>query len=109
MQAEGGRPGPGHAAASTIAQNEHSVLKPSVVGANGSKSVAEYSFSAENGTGSVTINARTGEVVGKEVGTATIRVSTHNGVTTHLSGGERMETVCVRRWWRAPRRSGSTR
>lgn len=78
----------------TIAQNEHRVLKPTVVGADNSKSEAEYTFSAENGTGSVTIDARTGEVVGKEVGTATIRVSTHNGVTTHLSGGERVETVC---------------
>ena len=79
----------------TVAENEHYTLSPTVVGENDAKSTATYSFSAENGTGKITVDSKTGEVVGQSIGTALIRVTTHNGVSTHIENGERVETVCA--------------
>ena len=79
----------------TVAEQEQVSLKVAVVGEGGAKSTAEYTFTAEDGTGSVAVDPKTGEVTGARVGTAFVRVSTHNGVTTHIENGAPVETVCA--------------
>lgn len=78
----------------TVAEKEHKTIEASVVGVNDAPSAAAYTYSAQDGTGQVTVDPATGEVVGVKAGTATITVTTHNDVSTHLSGGERVQTVC---------------
>ena len=78
----------------TIVMAEHRKIEPSVVDANGAKTFASYTFYADDGTGSVTIDPNTGEAVGMKVGTATVRVTTHNGISTYRSGGDQVVTVC---------------
>ena len=78
-----------------IAELEHKKIQATVMGAGGVKSTATYTYSAEDGTGSATVDPATGEVTGVRAGTAIIRVRTHNGVTGHLVNGESVETVCA--------------
>ena len=78
----------------TVARYQHSTVKATAKDADGNATEATYTFSAEDGTGSVTVDPQTGEVVGETVGTAKILVTTHNGVSTHLSKGKSVRTVC---------------
>ena len=78
----------------TIARGMTSAVPASVVGAGGAESVSTYTFTAQNGTGSIAIDPATGEITGGEPGVAYVRVAAYNGVTTHLSGDSRVETVC---------------
>ena len=78
----------------TIAVGEKATVEASAVDRDGASTEADYTFSADEGTGKVSVNSKTGVVKGVAVGTATIRVTTHNGVSTHLSGEDRVETTC---------------
>lgn len=78
----------------TLAVNDRATVEAYAVGADGARVPATFKYSAKQGTGKVSVNAKTGKVVGKAEGTAEIYVSAHNGVSTHLSNGERVETVC---------------
>ncbi len=78
----------------TVAVGQAGKVTGTVLGPNNSDSVANYTYSAVDGTGSITINSTTGEVKGVRPGTAYIKVKTHNGVTTHQAGDKRVETVC---------------
>lgn len=70
-------------------------LECSALDADGNESMAEYSFTAIPGTGSVEVDA-SGNVTAVSIGTASVKVSTHNGVTTHLDGiGNTVDTECI--------------
>ena len=79
----------------TVASGLKKKVEATVAGPNGAASTAKYTFSAENGTGSVEIDAETGELTAGAPGTAFVRVTTHNGVSTHFSDGRTVETVCA--------------
>lgn len=78
----------------TLCLNEKTSITATAVDANGAEVPATFTFSAEQGTGKIAVSSKTGRVGGKALGTARIRVSTQNGVSTHISGGMRVETVC---------------
>ena len=78
----------------TVCLNEKISVTATAVDANGAEVPATFTFSAEQGTGKIVVNSKTGRVAGKALGTARIRVRTQNGVSTHISGGMRVETVC---------------
>ena len=78
----------------TLALNEKATVEAYAVNAEGTQVPATFTYSAKKGTGKVSVSAKTGKVTGKAVGTAKIYVSTHNGVSTHLSNGKRVKTVC---------------
>ena len=79
----------------TLALNDRATVEAYALDANGSRVPATFTYSAKKGTGKVSVNAKTGKVAGKAVGTAKIYVSAQNGVSTHLSNGQRVETVCL--------------
>ena len=78
----------------TVVLNEKTTVEATAVDADGNQVPATFKYSAEAGTGRVSISTKTGKIKGKALGTATIRVKTHNGVSTHLSGGMAVDTVC---------------
>lgn len=79
----------------TIAVGMSGKLECSALDANGLSAMADYSYTAVEETGAVTVNEN-GEVTGVRMGTARVKVSTHNGVTTHLDAlGNAVETECV--------------
>lgn len=82
-------------AAISLVEGERKKLATVSLAANGKKTVAEYTYAAEDGTGKVTVDPATGEVEGVSPGTAYVRVTTHNGVNSHVESGERVETVCA--------------
>lgn len=79
----------------TIAVNQTRTVVASVVDSDGNNTVADCVYSAIDGTGSVDVDAKTGKVTGVRTGTAFIRVETHNGVTSHVEGDQRVESVCA--------------
>ena len=69
-------------------------VKATALDGGGKACNATYTFTAVDGTGSVTVDS-TGKVTAVRAGTAQIRVSTHNGVKTHRdASGNDVETVC---------------
>ena len=79
----------------TVAVGASAQLSCSVVDADGQPSMADYTYAVEPESGSVDIDG-SGRITGVSVGTARIRVTTHNGVSTHLDGaGNPVETVCL--------------
>lgn len=78
----------------TVCLNEKTSVTATAVDANGAEVPATFTFSAEQGTGQIAVSSKTGRVGGKALGTARIRVSTQNGVSTHISGGMHVDTVC---------------
>ena len=79
----------------TLVEGESKSLTATALAADGSKTVTDFSFAAENGTGKITVDEKTGEVKGVKPGTAYVRVTTHNDVRTHLVKGKSVETVCA--------------
>lgn len=79
----------------TVAVNEKTTIEATAVDANGGQVPATFTYRAKKGTGSVSINAKTGKIMGKSVGTAKIYVSAQNGVSTHLVDGKAKKTVCL--------------
>ena len=78
----------------TLALNEKATVEAYALDADGAQVPATFTYSAKKGTGKIYVSAKTGKVTGKVVGTAKLYVSTHNGVSTHLSNGKRVKTVC---------------
>lgn len=76
---------------------------PTCLDADGNETWADYSYTILDGTGSANVDDA-GRVVGIRPGQATLRVTTHNGVSTHLSGGARVNTECVLNIVEAPAR-----
>ena len=79
----------------TICERQTASVTATAIGASGAETAGRFTYTAENGTGSISVDAETGAVTGLAVGTAFVRVSTHNGVTTHLVEGAPVETVCA--------------
>ncbi|MBQ3424585.1 MAG: Ig-like domain-containing protein [Clostridia bacterium] len=79
----------------TIGEKEKYTLTPEILDSDGGKTTASCTFSVDKGSGKVKIDAETGVLTGVAAGTVLVRVVTHNGVSTHLEGGKRVETVCV--------------
>ena len=79
----------------SLMEGESRTPTVTALAADGSATVADCTFTAEDGTGKITVDEETGEVKGVEPGVAYVRVTTHNGVSTHLENGERVETVCA--------------
>ena len=79
----------------TLCERQTVSVKATAIGASGKATTGRFTYTAENGTGSVSVDTETGAVTGLTVGTAILRVSTHNGVTTHLVDGATVETLCV--------------
>ena len=78
----------------TTAVGHKTSIRASVVGEEGVESTSTYTYSAEDGTGSISIDPKTGAIVGLTPGTAYVRVTTYNGVSTHIQDDARVETVC---------------
>lgn len=79
----------------TVSVGTRAQLSCSVVDAAGQPSTASYSFSVIPETGAVEVDGN-GVVKGVTAGTARVRVSTQNGVTTHLDvQGLPVVTECV--------------
>ena len=79
----------------TVAVGSQAQLSCSVVDAGGQPSTASYSYTVIPETGNVEVDGN-GVVKGVSVGTARVRVSTQNGVTTHMDGqGLPVVTECV--------------
>lgn len=78
-----------------LVEGERRTIAAEALDADGNRTVAGFTYAAEDGTGSVAVDPDTGEVLGVAPGTAYIRVTAHNGVNTHLKKGERVETVCA--------------
>ena len=78
----------------TVAVNETKAVTATAADGNGDAVETTFTYSAQDGTGSVSVDAASGEVTGLTVGTATIHVTAGNGVSTHLEGGAGVETVC---------------
>lgn len=80
----------------TIMQGASKPIKTWVLDANGNKTgSAGYTYTAEGDDGAIAIDAATGVVTGLQPGRAEVRVTTYNGVSTHIANGARVETVCV--------------
>ena len=79
----------------TLVEGERRAITAAAIDAEGEGTVADFTYAAEDGTGSVAVDSETGEVLGVSPGTAYIRVTAHNGVNTHLKKGKRVETVCA--------------
>ena len=88
----------------TICLKEKMTVAARAVGPDGKTVPTTFKYSAKQGTGRITVNAKTGKVVGRALGTAQIRVSAENGVSTHLEGGLPVETVCEVNVVEAPER-----
>ena len=88
----------------TICLNEKTTVAATAVGPDGETVPAVFKYTARQGTGKISVNAKTGKVVGRALGTAQIRVSAQNGVSTHLDGGQPVETVCEVNVVEAPER-----
>ena len=84
------------AARVTVAQGMTQAIKTTVLDVNGKKTASEsYTYTAENGTGEISVDAATGVVTGLKPGKAKVRVTTYNGVSTHLYKNRRVATVCT--------------
>lgn len=79
----------------TVGLNESTTIEATAVNADGEQVPATFTYRTKKGTGSISINAKTGKLTGKAVGTAKIYVTAHNGVSTHLVDGKPVKTVCV--------------
>lgn len=78
----------------TVAVGSKAQLACSVVDAEGQPSTASYSYTAIAESGAVEVDSD-GYVKGVTVGTARVKVSTQNGITTHLdASGLPVETEC---------------
>ena len=78
----------------TIGLKEKTTVQATALNAKGAQVQTKFTYRAVNGTGRITVNAKTGKVVGKALGTATIYVTTQSGVSTHLVDGQIVETAC---------------
>jgi uncharacterized protein YjdB len=78
----------------TLCLKEKTTVAATAAGPDGETVPTTFKYSASQGTGKITVNPKTGKVVGKALGTARIRVITQNGVSTHLEDGLPVETVC---------------
>ncbi|MBE5772483.1 MAG: hypothetical protein E7337_00945 [Clostridiales bacterium] len=64
--------------------------------ADGDAVPADYTYSVAAGDENIlSVNSKTGEIKGLSVGTATVYVSTHNGVTTGDVDGETVTAACT--------------
>lgn len=79
----------------TVYLKEKTTVTATAVDAKGAEVPATFTYSVENGTGKVAINAKTGLIKGTAVGTAFIYVTAHNGISTHLINGTPAQTICI--------------
>ena len=79
----------------TVFLKEKSTVTATAVNANGAEVPAKFTYSAQKGTGKISVNAKTGLIKGTALGTAYLYVTTHNGVSTHLVDGVPTQTVCT--------------
>lgn len=79
----------------TVYLKEKTTVTATAVDANGVEVPATFTYSVENGTGQVSVNARTGRIKGTAVGTAFLYVTAHNGISTHLVNGTPVQTFCI--------------
>ena len=79
----------------TVYLKEKTTVTATAVDANGEEVPATFTYSVENGTGQVSVNARTGRIKGAAVGTAFLYVTAHNGISTHLVNGTPVQTFCI--------------
>ena len=88
----------------TVYLKQKTSVTATAVDANGAEVPATFTYSVQNGTGQVSVNARTGSIRGTAEGTAYIYVTAHNGVSTHLVDGAPVQTFCVVNVIKAPKR-----
>ena len=86
----------------TVYLKEKTTVTATAVDANGVEVPATFTYSVENGTGQVSVNARTGRIKGTAVGTAFLYVTAHNGISTHLVNGAPVQTICIINVIKAP-------
>jgi len=79
----------------TVYLKEKTTVTATAVDASGVEVPATFTYSVQNGTGQVSLNARTGSIKGTAEGTAFIYVTAHNGVSTHLVDGAPVQTFCT--------------
>ena len=79
----------------SLVEGEVCALAAKALDEDGKDTVTEFTYTAEDGTGSIAVDEKTGEVTGIVPGTAFVRVTAHNGVNTYLNKDERIETVCA--------------
>lgn len=88
----------------TVYLKEKTTITATAVDARGDEVPATFTYSVENGTGRVALNAKTGRLKGTALGTAFIYVTAHNGVSTHLVNGAPAQTFCIVNVIKAPQR-----
>lgn len=86
----------------TVFLKEKTTVAATAVNANGAEVPAKFTYSAQKGTGKISVNAKTGLIKGTALGTAYLYVTTHNGVSTHLVDGVPTQTVCTVNVVKAP-------
>lgn len=79
----------------TVYLKQKATVAATAVDANGAEVPATFTYSVQNGTGQVSVNARTGRIRGIAEGIAFLYVTAHNGVSTHLVNGEPVQTFCI--------------
>ena len=79
----------------TVYLKERTAVTATAVDANGVGVPATFTYSVQNGTGQVSLNASTGSIKGIAEGTAYLYVTAHNGVSTHLVDGAPVQTFCI--------------
>jgi len=79
----------------TVYLKEKSTVTATAVDAQGAEVPATFTYSVQNGTGKLSVNATTGRIKGIAVGTAILYVTAHNGVSTHLVDGVPVQTSCI--------------
>ena len=88
----------------TVYLKEKTTVTATAVDANGVEVPATFTYSVQNGTGKVSVNASTGRIKGAAVGTAFLYVTAHNGISTHLVNGSPVQTLCIVNVIKAPNR-----
>ena len=79
----------------TVYLKEKSTVTATAVDAQGAEVPASFTYSVQNGTGELAVDAKTGRIKGIAVGTATLYVTAYNGVSTHLVDGVPVQTSCI--------------
>ena len=77
----------------TLPEGDKATLSAYALDDKGGRAVAQFTYQVIEGADSVSLTGA-GVVTGVKQGTAVIRVTTQNGISTHLSGGSAVDTVC---------------
>ncbi len=88
----------------TVVLKEKTTVTATAVDANGVEVPATFTYSVQNDTGKVSVNAKTGRIKGVAVGTAFLYVTAHNGISSHLVNGTPVPTFCIVNVIKAPDR-----